>query len=563
MQEAVENISWAVHLATTQSQYLYDPKTGSFVSISVDAPSQQTSQQALGGSDYIDRWQNFPDVVKLVDKDYFDAVVSSACPEQTGPAVVSEIRSRKAGTGMFQGGFFYDIELRFNEGSSKKLLFKYTDKPNITTGAYISSILRDAGHDFVPKAYIPNPERTRLGNVGYFNRGQFYEYIEGESLEDKLRLGEHPRVQYSTELQRYLAETLRQMLRIYSARDLPVDPSRVLQISPNLGDRVLKILGAIDFTTEAYAEVINLAVYGNTITNYRKAIIRQKEDEFSDFIDTTNNTHRLHLLESFSDVFSTPKMPLIHGDLHQGNILIGNDGKIHIIDWDNATLGVPYQDLLHLGILTDFDRYGTYGQMQEFWYSEKSYKGIPSEILAFHYRHIEFQTYLSLLARYYDDVAQYKVPTEFHENILRSCRYLLQRTMHSFLKYSEMYPSEHQEQINVTVGLGLMKRFPLLADISLDPEASVAYAHRVHHMYRQAPNDAADKNFLQRLKKVESMVIRAEEKRHMQKEANPIITDSASASLIANNYYEGSNEQPGHMYQFPNGLRTYVSSRPN
>ena len=44
---------------------------------------------------------------------------------------------------------------------------------------------------------------------------------------------------------------------------------------------------------------------------------------------------------------------LIHGDLHQGNILGDSE---HIIDYDNVQIGNSYHDFFHFAVLSDFDR---------------------------------------------------------------------------------------------------------------------------------------------------------------------------------------------------------------
>jgi spectinomycin phosphotransferase len=40
---------------------------------------------------------------------------------------------------------------------------------------------------------------------------------------------------------------------------------------------------------------------------------------------------------------------LCHADLHNGNLLIGNDGALHIVDWDTAMLAPKERDLMFVG----------------------------------------------------------------------------------------------------------------------------------------------------------------------------------------------------------------------
>jgi aminoglycoside phosphotransferase (APT) family kinase protein len=47
---------------------------------------------------------------------------------------------------------------------------------------------------------------------------------------------------------------------------------------------------------------------------------------------------------------------LVHGDFHYNNVLSGHDGRPVVIDWSNARLADPRQDLAWLAVVTAGDR---------------------------------------------------------------------------------------------------------------------------------------------------------------------------------------------------------------
>jgi spectinomycin phosphotransferase len=89
--------------------------------------------------------------------------------------------------------------------------------------------------------------------------------------------------------------------------------------------------------------------------------MKSKRDEISRLVKRTE--------ELASEVqFTLLDMVLCHSDIHGGNILIGEDGSLHIVDWDNPILAPKERDLMFIG-----------GGIDDIWKSEREeaifYKG--------------------------------------------------------------------------------------------------------------------------------------------------------------------------------------------
>ena len=91
-----------------------------------------------------------------------------------------------------------------------------------------------------------------------------------------------------------------------------------------------------------------------------------------------------------SELQSKPlELVLCHTDIHGGNILIRNTGKLHIVDWDNPLLAPKEYDLIFIG-----------GGIDEIWKSER-------EEAVFYEGYGETQINLAALAYYrYERVIQ-------------------------------------------------------------------------------------------------------------------------------------------------------------
>ena len=67
-----------------------------------------------------------------------------------------------------------------------------------------------------------------------------------------------------------------------------------------------------------------------------------KRNETLDLLQRTD--HLAQVLQTHS-----PEFVLCHSDAHAGNILIGDDGALYIVDWDNPILAPKERDLMFIG----------------------------------------------------------------------------------------------------------------------------------------------------------------------------------------------------------------------
>lgn len=65
--------------------------------------------------------------------------------------------------------------------------------------------------------------------------------------------------------------------------------------------------------------------------------------------------HSLQVLESLGEKIrrKNPELVICHGDIHDGNILLDKDGKVHIIDWDDLKLCPKEKDLNYVKDFTE------------------------------------------------------------------------------------------------------------------------------------------------------------------------------------------------------------------
>ncbi|MBW2999120.1 aminoglycoside phosphotransferase family protein [Candidatus Woesearchaeota archaeon] len=531
------------------------------------------------------RWKSQDtDLAKVMDSDYFKALIETIKTEHgyRGKCIKIEAKGKQEGTGLFRGGYFTELDLKFRDGNQIKLLYKYSDKGNLSVGGIVSSYLNEKGFEFVPKRYVPrDTSRTRLDWYDMsLQRGQVYEYLEGDSLENMLVTGEKPTVEpTNVSLSGTVDKLFENMLRIYSHAQFGLSDEHLFGSSKleqmfydnPLIDR-LGVSGLSHSSHRFHYKLINAMLGEEYIEKSRtlwqlEADLRFREKKTDDIIkilddyllgkkrksikklkkdiesvqDALNkitsaeefvSTYRLveSLRESYQKIEEKIPLRIIHGDLHQGNILVPD---MQIIDWDSAQLGIAYQDFFHFSVISDFEKSLDYEEKRK-EFLEKQQKLVP-ELNEEHKKLIEFETYLSLLNRYYDAVDKELLREEFNPNMLQSCKYLLDKSKKTLDDYVEI---AGDEQLKRNYEKFCSWKFKKLDNVEFNPLASIAYAHSVNHKYRKnTEDDLPLSNYKKHMEKIQSMVI-LEERRRNTFLGNVAITIVAGGAVVAAAAYE-------------------------
>jgi len=108
-------------------------------------------------------------------------------------------------------------------------------------------------------------------------------------------------------------------------------------------------------------------IKGTPVTAYDLADLRAPLRRFhaaSKSLPPCRLTRPLGLPPQLANILSRtlPKGPAcaIHGDLHKGNVIRNTDGKLCLIDWDEARTGPPALDAMHLSRKTAAQRRAHY-----------------------------------------------------------------------------------------------------------------------------------------------------------------------------------------------------------
>lgn len=118
--------------------------------------------------------------------------------------------------------------------------------------------------------------------------------------------------------------------------------------SASLPDEVQKWLPRESFSPQWRERVVmfqNLAeakTFTNAEADQAAAILAANRDEISDLVA---KTHRL--AEALAG--RTHQLVPCHADIHAGNVLIDNAGKLYVVDWDTLCLAPKERDLMFIG----------------------------------------------------------------------------------------------------------------------------------------------------------------------------------------------------------------------
>tara|TARA_Y100000034_G_C6907887_1_gene421900 strand:+ start:2935 stop:4740 length:1806 start_codon:yes stop_codon:yes gene_type:complete len=407
-------------------------------------------------------------LAKVLDIDYFDGIIDSLRKfyDCSGRCNVTELMERQEGTGILKKGYITDLVLKFEDGNEVKLMFKYNDKQGLKSGAKISSILCNKGYNFVPKRFIPFIS-PRIINSD-LNRGQIYEWIKGNSLEEILIKGDK---------------------NLVENHDNILDVAQDTKVVENIFSNMFSIYSD-DSLVEENGNFKRFKFHNDLINNLRN----NKNNDFANDLEA-----------EYESIFRDSQVRLIHGDLHQGNIMKSKE-KTHIIDWDSVQLGIPYQDFFHFSVISDFEKSFTYNEVKNKFLDKQS--EILPTLKKEHLKLIEFETYLSLLNRYYKAVKDKKIIPEFRENMLLSCKYLFEKSKNTLDEYAKLI---NDNKILELYNNFSIQKFKKLEKIAFNPNASISYSHTVNHKYIKVnKKNKALENWENHRKSTESVVISEE-----------------------------------------------------
>jgi thiamine kinase-like enzyme len=402
-------------------------------------------------------------IAKAIEPEYLDGIIGLIKKERNikGSVSTTTIITDQQGTGVLQDGYIAQLILNFDNGENAKLLYKYNKKGNSAVGEEISDILREKGIEFVPKRYktdnvTPLDPGMLIGRRHVWNgfderdrgierfkrenespkRGAFYEWLNAESLEEKIIKGEEPIVGEPVKKEQ-IEDIFEKMFQVYSDDSL----SKINSLTDTQHTNLIKRINPAE------------AKKNNVVNN---------------FIAKLNNNYK-----SLEGITKT----LIHGDLHQGNVMEGGN-KTHVIDWDSAQIGIPYQDFMYFSVISDFEKSREYGSMKE-EFLKKQAEIIP-DFKPEHQKMIEFETYLTLLTRIYRNRKKYV--DEHKGNMLNSAKYLLEKSKETLREYSQLIGNtELEDSYEDYAKEKFNKKGARLDNIKYESKASISYAHRIGH----------------------------------------------------------------------------------
>ncbi len=420
---------------------------------------------------------------RVMGSDYLEALITNireyGCARGECVAIEEQV-SNTEGTNLHREGYTISLMFTFADGTQVPAFFKYNyrqgNDEHPENNGRITRFLSDRGHSFVPKVLSPDidvlmqeqlftldRERGTASPIeGTTNRGLVYEWVNGANLEWLLYTEKNVVVKGS-----FRQNTL-------SVNDIPVD-------------------ALFENMWEVYEDDLRgffLPAKTRTFHNSLVAKIQQASPEFASIVDKVHK-------ETITDDALLLKARIIHGDLHQGNIMV-NTGEvmthgmfgtqftaagIKVFDWDNAEIGIPYQDFFHFAVISDFERSDAFPEARA-KFLKKQKKVLPGVTEA-QTRLIEFETYVSLLMRYHAAVAEKTLKPEFEQNILTSCRYLLEKSRAAVDAFAA---TTGNDGIRTAYDQFVRENLSEVEATPFDQSASVGYAHTVNHKERRIKN---------------------------------------------------------------------------
>ncbi len=385
----------------------------------------------------------------------------------------AEYIMKQQGTGIEDNGFLALLSLEY-KNKEIKVLYKHNDKLSLRNGSRISRDLKNSGINFIPQPYEAYFSLDRIRGPLHsmheedFPLGKFYEYVKGDDLESIL-------------------------------------PSSIM-IKPN-EDRAKYGVEIFDLMQQIYdLNPENLGFISDKTFH-----IKHMDRIFDNLVDKEEPFLQI-LQHAYEELIEPLPKTLIHGDLHQGNIKIGD--KNWIIDWDNAQLGIPYHDFFHYAIHTDLISDSNYEELRTIFLEKQEQRlgKIPDASL--HY--IETEMSLAMLNRYYTAVTEGKVREEFHDYLFHVCKRLEDISKKSWSKCLETSSANSEENCHYKklYDSFIQNNYPNLDSIVFDEGRSISYAHSLNHQQIiSLPGETGLKNYNNVVNKVESIIVTGERRK--------------------------------------------------
>lgn len=303
---------------------------------------------------------------------------------------------------------------------------KHADFQNAERGGRLTSFLYKSGYEFVPFVFLPN---LKLINDSFFYSGLnlpiVFEFLPGYPLEERINRSIFPikettsqKFHLTSEFSSIVQDIFSSMFRIYS------DP-RLRKGS------IEHLLGRYTLVSGGQPDIINPI----TSQRFHKSLLNRFSFDNTGFIKRFN--------QSYVNELDELSICLVHNDLHPGNVLLLEE-NLKILDWDNASLGIPYQDFFHFSLISGFERNADFDTAKieiKKMYESLERAPILSEK---HYALLEFDVCLSLLDRYYRSAVDGNFGSTMEGcndvsiKVLETCNYLLLRSKECLNKYEEL-----------------------------------------------------------------------------------------------------------------------------
>ncbi len=464
-----------ISLGSDSGSVLEDAIMGAFIGGSVDGVRHYEMSRKKAELDKLGN------LAKVFSFDYLQALGSVLAEEKGIDSKISTFDSvtlGNGGTSIFGGGHFDLVTFTYKNGEKTKALIKASRKRSSRTGFEISGILNDM-FSFVPKPYsigryakpltesdAPDqssiPRRTTNPPIGTSEPCAF-EFVEGECLEGRMNCDMPSMESYD-----------------WVADAVPFDAifDNMFEVYEfGKGDeRVIKPEGA----EGPHRNMIGMKKYPLAIVGEHEQAYKLlktlkgfcgDEDEFVNDWWATRRSE-----------FEGAPLTLIHGDLHQGNVILGDE--THIFDWDNAQKNIPYQDFINLSVFTDLDKASDYEQIREDF--KKRQAEMFPEITEEQMKITEFETYMGWAERFGRETLSGQIRPVDREHMLSTSKYLLEKSRRALEEYAEMTGRyDLVGKYNSFIG-----RSSVLSEVDkteFNPMASVGYAHSTHQRHTIQP----------------------------------------------------------------------------